>query len=124
MAFVIKTLPSAEKAQRKFPGSCGRLSMTNCSVLQWRKMLIIIMRISAPLQLLPPSDAITHSVSFALLNNLRVEVSLCVTSDSKIQNCPALGGDRESWQADSYLVKWIRSDPRNGNECCKYFSFQ
>ena len=45
VAFVIRTLPRAEKAQRKLPGSCGRFSMTNCSVLEWRKVLIIIMRI-------------------------------------------------------------------------------
>ena len=33
VAFVIKTLPRAVKAHRKFPGNCGRFSMTSCSVL-------------------------------------------------------------------------------------------
>ena len=44
VAFVINTLPRAEKAQRKLPGSCGRFSITNWRVLKYRTVFIMIMR--------------------------------------------------------------------------------
>ncbi len=34
VALVISTLPRAEKAHRKFPGSWGRFSITSCKVLK------------------------------------------------------------------------------------------